>query len=132
MPALIGLLPAIAFLLLNIATPCFADVYCRYAPTFDLSLIVSLVIGEYANWTGRFPVIFLSRIIFSLGDLGIVLFNLANAVVLFLIAKMLAEIISPTAAKQAIAPLENSHLPTIKSTVVFHVAFYALLWFTLF
>ena len=118
--ALIGLLPAFAFLILNFATPRFADDYCRHALTIDLPNIVGLVISEYANWTSRFPVIFLSRIVFSLGDLGIALFNLANALVLFLTAKMLLEIISSTAERK------------IKSTAVFHTAFYALLWFTLF
>jgi hypothetical protein len=132
LPALIGLLPAFAFLILNIATPRFADDYCRYALSLDLPEIVSLVIDEYTNWTGRFPVIFLTRVVFSLGDFGIVLFNLLNTLVLFLTVKMLTEIISPTKAEPKKITLENSHWSTIQSTAVFHITFYALLWFTLF
>ena len=131
LPILIAAIPACAFLVLNFATPRFADDYCRSAVSLDIPLILSLAIDEYLNWTGRLPVIFLSRVFFSLGDLGIAVFNLTNALVLFLIARMLEEICVHEQRDEKLGSQYRNRNTEAAATFVFHTTFYALLWFTL-
>ena len=128
---LIAVLPAFAFFLLNSATPKFADDYCRYAASFDLPGIITLVVGEYTSWTGRFPVIFVSRAVFSLGDTGIVVFNLVNTVILFLMARTLVQLISPD-DDTVNRPEQGINWSITAAIFVSQTLFYGLLWFTLF
>lgn len=49
------------------------------------------------NWTGRFPVMFITRVTLSLGDLGMLLFNISNALVLVVGCRLAAHFVVPEA-----------------------------------
>ncbi|MBD3649495.1 MAG: hypothetical protein HUJ31_19040, partial [Pseudomonadales bacterium] len=76
-------LAGLGFFWLNRQIPLFADDYCRFADAFDASAIISGVASEYMDWSGRFPVLFLTRLMLSLGEAGLLLFDVLNVLFVF-------------------------------------------------
>jgi hypothetical protein len=93
----------LGFFLLNLVVPRFVDDYCRFLPTLDLATILSAVLGDYLTWTGRFPVMLINRLVFASGDVGLLLFNIANAVCLWLASLLVLRLVLPPRQGTAVA-----------------------------
>lgn len=79
--SLIGL-AGVGFFILNLNIPLFADDYCRMLQSANLKDIFEELSKSYAGWSGRIPTIFLTYLTLSTGSLGLLVFQVANSLVL--------------------------------------------------
>jgi hypothetical protein len=76
-----------AYYVLQSKIPLFADDYCRARPELDLQTSLKAAWREYLNWSGRFPVMTLNWVVFSMGKAGIAMLNIASAGMLLLLCR---------------------------------------------
>lgn len=82
--SLIGLI-GIGFFALNLYIPLFADDYCRTLESVNLTKILEEVSKSYTGWSGRLPTLFLTYLTLSSGSLGLLIFQVANGLVLCIV-----------------------------------------------
>ena len=76
---LVGVL--VYFFFLNQSVPMFADDYCRAKPEFSWWAAWRGAYSEYLRWSGRFPVMLINHSIFSGDGSGLIIFSVANSLV---------------------------------------------------
>lgn len=111
------LVVSVSFFILNQHVPRFADDFCRLTTSFDLFSILANVFSDYIEWTGRFPVMFVTRVILSLGDPGMLLFSISNALVLVVGCRLATHFVVP----------EAGHKTSVQLCVL--ICFLFMFWF---
>ena len=109
----------ISFFTLNFFVPRFADDLCRYASHFDLAANLDKTWHDYIVWSGRVPTMLLNYTFFSLGEPGVIAFDLLNAISLVVGCALAIRIADPM-----------NQLTSWQGRIAALTIFLALWWFT--
>jgi hypothetical protein len=77
----------VAYGILHLQVPMFADDYCRSLPDMTLAKALALAWKQYFTWSGRFPVMTVNWLAFSSGAVGVALVSVVSAAMLFLLCR---------------------------------------------